>query len=304
MHTLLILSSEQKTYRSIIGSANLPDLKIISEPSDECDILLGDPSLIRDALASLPNLKWVQSIWAGVEPLMDSALKRDYILTNARGVFGQLMSEYVLTYLLSHERKVLHLHGLQRKKEWDDSNNGTLRGRTIGLLGVGSIGAEVARMAKFFGMTVRGYTHSREESADVDEYFHGDLLMEFASGLDYLINILPSTKATHGIINAGLLNALPDHALFINVGRGSAVDESALVEALTHNKIAGAVLDVFQQEPLPKDHPFWETPNLAITFHTAAPSLPEDIAGIFIENYKLYIEGKPLKHQVDFEKGY
>lgn len=304
MHTLLILSSEQKTYRSIIGSANLPDLKIISEPSDECDILLGDPSLIRDALASLPNLKWVQSIWAGVEPLMDSALKRDYILTNARGVFGQLMTEYVLTYLLSHERKVFHLHGLQTKKEWDDSNNGTLRGRIIGLLGIGSIGAEVARMAKFFGMTVRGYTHSREESADVDEYFHGDSLMEFASGLDYLINILPSTKATHGIINAGLLNALPDHALFINVGRGSAVDESALVEALTHNKIAGAVLDVFQQEPLPKDHPFWETPNLAITFHTAAPSLPEDIAGIFIENYKLYIEGKPLKHQVDFEKGY
>lgn len=304
MHTLLILSSEQKTYRSIIGSANPPDLKIISEPSDECDILLGDPSLIRRALASLPNLKWVQSIWAGVEPLMDPALKRDYILTNARGVFGQLMSEYVLTYLLARERKIFHLRQLQTEKQWDDSNNGTLRGRTIGLLGVGSIGADVARTAKFFGMTVRGYTHSREESADVDEYFHGDSLLEFAGGLDYLVNILPSTKATHGIINADLLNALPNHALFINVGRGSAVDESALVEALTQNKIAGAVLDVFQQEPLPKDHPFWETPNLTITFHTAAPSLPEDIAGIFIENYRLYIEGKPLKYRVDFEKGY
>ena len=130
------------------------------------------------------------------------------------------------------------------------------------------------------------------------------VLQSFANGLDYLVNILPNTKDTRKIINADLLNALPSHALFINVGRGQAVDESALIEALNQNKIAGAVLDVFEEEPLPKDHPFWTTPNLLMTFHTAAPSLPEDITKLFIENYKLFNEGKPLKYQVDFEKGY
>jgi phosphoglycerate dehydrogenase-like enzyme len=192
----------------------------------------------------------------------------------------------------------------QKNKIWDESETGTLLGKTIGLLGVGSIGAEVARAAKFFGMNVRGYTMGSETSKHVDTYYHGENLLEFASGLDYLVSILPNTVDTRKIVNTDLLNALPPHALVINVGRGQAVDESALIEALNRNKIAGAVLDVFEQEPLPKDHPFWTTPNLLMTFHTAAPSLPEDITEVFIENYLLYVEGKPLKYQVDFEKGY
>lgn len=128
--------------------------------------------------------------------------------------------------------------------------------------------------------------------------------MEFAKNLDYLISILPNTKETRSIVDANLLSALPSHAIFMNVGRGSAVDETALIEALEQNKIAAAVLDVFEQEPLPKDHPFWTTKNLLMTFHTSAPSLPEDIAKLFIENYLLFNEGKSLKYQVNFERGY
>jgi len=265
---------------------------------------LGEPSLIKATLASLPALNWAQSIWAGVEPLLDPAVRRDYTLTNARGVFGELMSEYVIGYLLVHERKILQRLEAQKNKNWEDSDTGTLRGKTIGLLGVGSIGAEVALTAKFFGMTTRGYTLGSETSKHVDEYYHGNDLLAFANGLDYLVNILPNTNDTKKIINADLLNALPSHALVINVGRGPAVDESALLEALNQNKIAGAVLDVFEQEPLPKEHPFWTTPNLLMTFHTAAPSLAEDISNLFIENYELLLEGKPLMYQVNFEKGY
>ncbi len=303
-HKLLILSESSEKYKSLIEEAQMPDLVIESNPTPEIDILLGEPSRIKAALASLPALVWSQSIWAGVEPLLDPASRRDYILTNARGVFGGLMSEYIFGYLLAHERKIFQRLEDQKNKRWDDSDTGTLRGKTIGILGVGSIGAEVARTAKFFGMNVRGYTFSSAASSDVDKYYHGNNLPEFAHGLDYLINILPNTKDTRKIINADLLNALPPHALFINVGRGSAVDESALLNALNQNKIAGAVLDVFEQEPLPQDHPFWTTPNLLITFHTAAPSFAEDIAKLFIENYKLFIESKPLKYQVSFEKGY
>ena len=304
MPKLLILCNESESYRRIIEAENLPDLTWAFAPADDVDIVLGEPSRIKAALDSLPALNWAQSIWAGVEPLLDPASRHNYILTNARGVFGKLMSEYVIGYLLLHERKILKRIEDQKNKRWDDTDTGTLRGKTIGILGIGSIGADVARTAKFFGMTVRGYTWSSENSTDVDEYFHGNNLLEFAKGVDYLVNILPNTKATRKIINADLLNALPAHTLVINVGRGPAVDESALLEALISNRIAGAVLDVYEKEPLPQDHPFWSAPNLHMTFHTAAPSLPEDIAKIFIENYKLLIAGKPLKHQVDVEKEY
>ena len=304
MHKLLILSDIAREYRSLIEEAQLPGLIIESAPAPDIDIVLGEPGRIKAALASLPALSWSQSIWAGVEPLLDPASRRDYILTNARGVFGGLMSEYILGYLIAHERRIFQRLEDQKNKRWDDSDTGTLRGKTIGLLGVGSIGADVARAAKFFGMNVRGYTWSSETSADVDKYFHGSDLLEFAYGLDYLVNILPNTKDTRKIINADLLNVLPSHALVINVGRGPAVDESALLEALNQNKIAGAVLDVFEKEPLPKDHPFWTTPNLLMTFHTAAPSLAKDISNLFFENYELFLEGQPLKYQVNFEKGY
>ncbi len=317
-YKLLILAQDETKYHALIEEAQLVDLEFATRPAEDVDIVLGEPSLIKAALASLPALSWAQSIWAGVEPLIESALRRDYILTNARGVFGKLMSEYVLGYLLAHERKMLQRFESQKNKYWDESDTGTLRGKTIGLLGVGSIGAEIAKTAKFFGMTVRGYTLGSETSKHVDKYFHpvesnnllfdrqekAPVLQSFANRLDYLVSILPNTNDTRKIVNADLLNALPSHALFINVGRGSAVDESALVEALNQNKIAGAVLDVFKQEPLPKDHAFWTTANLLMTFHTAAPSLPEDITKIFIENYKLFIESKPLKYQVNFERGY
>ncbi len=324
MHKLLILSKHESQYRYLIEKARLPDLTIESTLTPGIDIVFGEPDRIAAALASLPALSWVQAIWAGVEPLLDPTTRsgREYILTNARGVFGGLMSEYVFGYLLAHERKIFQRAQAQQSKKWDNSLTGTLRGKTIGLLGVGSIGSEIARTAKFLNMNVWGYTRESEASKHVDKYYHpldSDSLLSaqqhpqgtraaglqnFASGLDYLVSVLPNTKGTRKIVDSNLLNALPSHALFINVGRGSVVDESALLEALHQNKIAGAVLDVFEQEPLPKDHPFWTTPNLLMTFHTSAPSFPEDITKIFIENYKLFIEGKPLKYQVDFERGY
>ena len=171
MHQLLILSQDKNKYRALIEEARLVNLEFATQPAADVDIVLGEPSLIKAALASLPALSWVQSIWAGIEPLVGPASRRDYILTNARGVFGGLMSEYVIGYLLAHERKILKRLEEQKNKIWDESDTGTLRGKTIGLLGVGSIGAEVARTAKFFGMTVRGYTRGSETSKDVDKYF-------------------------------------------------------------------------------------------------------------------------------------
>jgi phosphoglycerate dehydrogenase-like enzyme len=269
-----------------------------------CDVALGEPSLLRTVLGQMPELRWVQATWAGVEPLLDPVLRRDYVLTNARGVFGALMSEYVFAYLLAHERRVFARHAAQSGGRWDATPPGTLRGKQIGLLGVGSIGAALAATAKHFGMRVKGYTRASEGCADVDEYFHGSDRAAFASELDYLISVVPNTAETRGMVDATLLGALPARAVFVNPGRGSTVDEMALAEALAAGRLAGAVLDVFQQEPLPPDHVLWRTPNVLITSHTAALSAPRDIAPVFVENYRRWIAGAPLRHQVDFERGY
>lgn len=306
MPNILILSHDADEYTRLLGAANLPDAVLIppNQPPASCEIIFGSPNRISAVINHLPGVHWVQTTWAGVEPLLDPALRRDYQLTNARGVFGRLMSEYILGYLLLHERKILQRLEAQKQNRWNATLTGTLRGKKIGLLGVGSIGAEFARTAKFFEMHVRGYTRASQDSPDVDKYFHGDRLLEFARGLDYLVSILPNTSATRALVNANLLAQLPAHAIFINVGRGSAVDDAALCAALERGALAGAVLDVFNQEPLPTDHPFWRTPNLLITSHSSAPSFPEDIARLFCDNYRRYVAGEPLKYRVDFEKGY
>jgi phosphoglycerate dehydrogenase-like enzyme len=315
MHRLLILSRHAREYHRLVDGANLRDVEVTSasDPAEaaaraaDFDLAFGEPSLLRQVLPSLTALRWAQATWAGVEPLLDPSLRRDYTLTNARGVFGGLMSEYVFAYLLAHERKIFEKQASQAAGRWDATPPGTLRGKQLGLLGVGTIGAALARTAKHFGMRVKGYTRASEDSADVDRYFHGSLADQraaFAGDLDYLVSIMPATADTRQAVDAPLLAALPRHALFVNPGRGGTVDEAALVSALKDGTIAGAVLDVFQQEPLPPDHVLWRTPNLLITSHTAALSAPEDIAPVFIDNYQRLLRGEPLRYQVDFERGY
>jgi phosphoglycerate dehydrogenase-like enzyme len=315
MHRLLILSRHARDYHRLVDAARLPDLEVTSaaDPAEvapraaQFDLAFGEPSLLKQILPAMPALRWTQATWAGVEPLLDPALRRDYILTNARGVFGGLMSEYVFAYLLAHERRIFEKRASQAERRWDAAPPGTLRGKTIGLLGVGTIGGTLARTAKHFGMTVKGYTRASEDSRDVDRYFHGALdgeLDAFASDLDYLVSIMPATKDTRQLVDARFLRALPSRAVFVNPGRGGVVDEAALAAALEEGRLAGAVLDVFQQEPLPADHVFWRTPNLVITSHTAALSFPEDIAPLFIDNYRRLLAGEPLKYRVNFELGY
>lgn len=312
MHNLLILSRHADDYRVLVQAANLPDLTVwattdpasMDIPVADCDMVLGEPSLVCQVLPRMASLNWVQSTWAGIEPLLDPGLRRDYILTNARGVFGGLMAEYVFGYLLAHERRIIHRHAAQTAKKWDNTLPGTLNGKILGLMGVGTIGACLARTAKHFNMTVKGYTRKSETSTDVDAYYHGSGLPDFVADLDYLVSVLPNTPDTNRIVDAALLEALPKRAVFINVGRGSAVDEMALAHALQTGRIAGAVLDVFQTEPLPPEHVLWHAPNVRITCHTAAPSFPRDIVRVFIDNYRLFLQGEPLRYPVDFERGY
>jgi len=207
MHRLLILSRHARDYHRLVDAARLPDLEVTSaaDPAEvapraaQFDLAFGEPSLLKQILPAMPALRWTQATWAGVEPLLDPALRRDYVLTNARGVFGGLMSEYVFAYLLAHERHLLDKYRAQLEQQWDPTPHGTLRGKQFGLLGVGTIGAALARTAKHFGMRVKGYTRASEDSPDVDTYFHGalaDTRATFAGDLDYLVSIMPATAHT------------------------------------------------------------------------------------------------------------
>ncbi len=250
MRHLLILTAEPEEYRARIEAAGLPDLSIVasSDVDDglarggDSDLLLGDPARVRRALPHLSRLVWTQLTWAGVEPMLDPSLRRDYVLTNLRGAFGPQMAEFVFAYLLLHERKVLARLDRQRVGQWDATPPGTLRGKTLGLVGVGSIGAHLAVTAKHFGMRVHGYTRSSRTSPDVDRYFHGpgsDGKATFASGVDYLVAVLPDTPETVGIIDRAMIDGLPPHALLINAGRGRSLDETALVDALDNRAPCG-----------------------------------------------------------------
>lgn len=312
MHHLLILTKHPDEYRERIQAASLPDLAIVATDdvaeglarAPHSDILLGDPTRVKAALPHLPRLVWTQLSWAGVEPMLDPALRRDYVLTNIRGVFGPLMSEYVFAYLLMLERKILPRLAAQREGRWDTTLPGTLSGKTIGLVGVGSIGAHLAATAKHFGMQVRGYTRRSRDCRHVDQYFHGADKAAFAHELDYLVAVLPNTDETRAIVDAEMIAALPPRAVVVNVGRGRTVDEAALAAALMAGRVGGAVLDVFSEEPVPASSPFWSTPNTYITSHTSAPSFPADIVGVFVENYRRFHGGQPLLYRVEFERGY
>src|SRR4051812_27558719 len=202
MPTLLILSRFARDYHALIEAAQLPDLAIAStiDPAHAAahaptiDLAFGEPALLRQAMPSLTGVRWIQSTWAGVEPLLDASLRRDYVLTNARGVFGAQMSEYVFAYLLAHERKLFEKRASQAEGRWDPAPPSRLRGKWLGLLGVGTIGAALAATAKHFGMRVKGYTRASEDTTDVEEYFHGaltDCATAFGSDLDYLVCVMP-----------------------------------------------------------------------------------------------------------------
>jgi phosphoglycerate dehydrogenase-like enzyme len=312
MHQTLVLTKFPDEYRALIEAAGLPGLSLVatSEPADglarasDSEILLGDPARVIAALPHLPRLRWVQLTWAGVERMLDPSLRRDYVLTNIRGVFGPLMSEYVFGYLLAHERRIVGRLDAQREGRWDATLPGTLQGKTIGLVGVGSIGAHLAATARHFGMTVHGYTRSSADCRHVHRYFHTGEEAAFASGVDYLVAVLPDTPGTQRIVDARMLQALPPHAVVVNAGRGGTLDTDALIAALRQQRIAAAVLDVFEEEPLPATHPLWHTPGVFISAHTAAPSFPADIVAVFADNYRRYARGEALQYRVDFARGY
>jgi len=266
-------------------------------------VLFGNPDMIAPILPDMPSIDWVQLSWAGVTPLM-AIDRRDYVLTNVRDVFGPQMSEYVMGYLLAHELKVLERMKQQRKHNWFEAHSGSLQGKRLGIMGTGSIGRHIAKTAVTFGFKVTGLSRSGVPLPEFERVVSVGQLHDFLEEIDYLVSTLPQTDATDNLLDRTALARLPAHAYFINIGRSNVINDQALIDALRNGKLAGATLDVFDEEPVPQDSPLWDTPNLSITAHIAAISHPSLIAPIFVENYRRYANKQPLKYVVDFGAAY
>jgi phosphoglycerate dehydrogenase-like enzyme len=267
------------------------------------EVLFGDPSMIATILEDLPGVRWVQSTWAGVKPLIDAS-RRDYVLTGVKDVFGPQMAEYVMGYLLSHELRIIERLEAQRARRWDATYSGTLAGKCLGVMGTGSIGDYIARKAKGFDIRTLGLSLSGRPSHAFDAVYPADRLLEFLPHCDYLVSTLPQTPATDALLNAQALAALPAGACFINVGRSNVVDDGDLLDALKSGHLARAVLDVVDEEPVPPESELWDAPNLTITAHIAAVSHPELIVPIFVRNFAHFRKAEPLEYVVDFSAGY
>jgi phosphoglycerate dehydrogenase-like enzyme len=266
-------------------------------------ILFGNPAMIASILPAMPTIDWIQSSWAGVTPLI-ALDRRDYVLTGVKDVFGPQISEYVIGYLLAHELKVLRRMDEQHQHHWFTDHSGTLHGKCLGIMGTGSIGQHIAKTASHFGMKVRGLSRSGAQETGFQEVIPVGQLDEFLEDTDYLVSTLPQTADTENLLDAAALEKLPNHAYFINVGRSNVVDDDALIDALQENQLAGAALDVFDEEPIRKGSLLWDAPNLSITAHIAAVSHPLLIVPIFVENYRRYSDGQQLKYVIDFDAGY
>ncbi len=267
------------------------------------------PAGLAEAAARCPRLRWVQATSAGAgeqvraADLPAEALER-VTVTTASGVHAVPLAEFAVFGLLAIAKDVPRVVADQRARTWPRPRRPIreLRGETLFIVGLGRIGLEVARLAKAFGMRTVGFKRTAADPPPcIDEVHTADRLGAMIEAADAVVVTLPGTAATRGLIDRATIARMRPGCIFVNVGRGSVVDEEALAEALRERRIAGAVLDVFAREPLPAASPLWDLPNVLVSPHTSALSPREDerIVALFLDNLRRYLAGEPLRNVVE-----
>ena len=258
-------------------------------------------------LPAMPKLRWAQSMTAGVEGwLALPDLPASLTLTCARGTHRESMPENIIGALLYVAKPYAAAVENQKQRKWVHNTAQPLSGKTLGILGLGVIGLEVARIAAALGLRVIGTKRRPEPMANVAEVLPPERTPEVLAQSDFVLLLLPATKETDNFIDAARLGMMKPTAWLLNFGRGHLIKDDDLVEAVKAKKIAGAMLDVFRQEPLPADHPFWATEGIIVLPHIGGPHPQRDsiVARLFVENLGRFLDGKPLKEVVDRATGY
>ena len=295
-----------------------PDLEVVvTKDRGEIEERLGEIEVVagsfpRDLLTQAPNLRWFQQWGAGADWLLryPEARSSDFILTNVSGIHAVPISEHVFALLLAFARALPTALRAQREHTWldeDDVPVFELVDKTLLLVGVGEIGERIAALASAFGMTVWGVRNDPSKDApNVSKMAGTESLRDLLPDADAVVLTVPLTEETRGMMGEGEFGAMKKSAYLINIGRGGVVDEGALIEALSEGRLAGAGLDVFEEEPLPETSPLWDMENVIVTSHYSgsSPRYTERAFKIFIDNVNRYRAGEPLHHVVDKERGY
>lgn len=265
--------------------------------------------VLRDILAGSPRLRWIHSGKAGVEDLLISELvDSDVVLTNGAGGPRRAIAETVLAYILADAKAIQSHWDFQKAREWRHLPHRELPGLTVAILGLGRIGMEIARLCKALDLRVIGTkrTVGGESIPSVDEVFPSDRQEECVAEADFVVVAAALTPESRGMVAADVFKAMKSDAILINVARGPIVDETALIGALRAGEIRGASLDVFEQEPLPSDHPFYTLPGVVVTPHNSPDSqnVMVHMVGVFVENFRRYCAGEPLLNVVNKQAGY
>jgi len=276
------------------------------EEAPDAEIIMGFRPLRNGAVRSR-HLRWVHALGAGVEDLCEDVAGTEILVTNSH-VHGGAIADHVFAFILAHTRRMREAYDFQTARRWvrQELLGTPLAGRTIGILGLGAIGVEVARRAVAFGMRVVGTKRHPAPIPGVDRVWPPEGTDAVLREASILALTLPLTSATRGILGAREIALLPAGAFVVNIARGDLVDQPALVAALQSGRLSGAGLDVFTEEPLPPDSPMWTVPRLMITPHVAGdfPEYMDRMMPLFCENLRRYLAGRPLENVVDPALGY
>jgi phosphoglycerate dehydrogenase-like enzyme len=295
------------------GLAERVELAVIptAAPADAALLGRADAALAwripKGAFAAAPRLRWVQTLTAGVEGwLARPDLPAALTLTCARGTHRVQMPENILGALFHLTKPFAAAARDQDERRWTRRVSEPLAGKTLGILGLGAVGQELARKAAALEMTVIGTRREPAPVPHVTRVLPPEGTGEVLSVSDFVVLLLPVTPATRDLMDGRRLGLMRPTAWLLNYGRGELVVDLDLVDAVKRGVIAGAVLDVFRVEPLPDDHPFWTTPGIAVLPHFGGlhPTRDEEVAALFVENLRRFLDGEPLRHVVDRARGY
>ena len=263
---------------------------------------------VADVWSHCDRLEWIHVAAAGVDTLLFDGLRESRVtVTNARGVFDRPIAEFVLASVLAHAKRLHESHDLQREAVWRHRETRTVDGARALVVGTGGIGREIARLLRAVGLRVRGAGRTaRTDDVDFGDVVASADLVHQVGWCDYLINAVPLTPQTRGLINADVFAALRPSAHLVNVGRGATVVQHELAEALVAGRFDGASLDVFEDEPLPVDSPLWSIPGVVVSAHMSGDVIGwrDVLARQFVANAERWLQGEPLENVVDTALGY
>lgn len=277
----------------------------------DADVLFDFDYTHLDDLPELaPKLKWIQASSAGIGQFvkrMKYAERTSWIFTTASGIHARPLAEFAIMAMLMFGKNYQYLFSEKAAKHWARYCGFELHGKTVLIVGLGSIGRETARLAKAFGMRVTGTRRDLSKPVDsIDRLFPVSELHDHLPDADFVVLSTPHTPETENLLSAAAIAKMKRGAVLINVARGAVVDESALIAALQSGHLLGAALDVFASEPLPPDNPLWEMPNVIISPHSASTADTENakLVELFCENMDAFLAGQPLKNVLDVERLY